>query len=564
MMQLPSPVDVDDVLRQIRDSLLLYLARGGAVKVVIESDSGEEIQVLKIDHRRITPRRAEPHPLPAASSVLTDELAGAAAGPDYTRERQHAQQHDLLQRCKDQQHRIAELERRLQQLQQEFHHRTPSPSPAAASADLTPLSPTPSTDSYSSSSENPHRVGDGETDEDGHGTNDSTVAMTDDASQSFVSCPRASDDSIAMRRSERSQTNVDRWTPSSQRNATTRIADPSSSRKKHKTKHYRRSHRNDREDSISSDMPFMEVDSADGHITDHGADDGNAAEVAALVAKLREGYDRRQSVALDSLSQESILSLRQHVLEESGDHLPSISGQITTLISTSASLKIVGYFLRAILAHRLKRNSQNCYNRLARNTLGIKSSADQAAYPALYELVKHHYPTLVSAGIEVWLENPIFSADITWSEWKCYLTKQGRRIIDAALQQFNAAVAPFQDWMQLGWVEIYHDQKMGGQGVRALRDIHMPESKARKDQRSLEASISIVAADMHCAGPEFVLSKSASRDADPAYFLQLDRLRVFDARDHWIGKINHQPERLCNLRLTSTSKLVQIKPIAAG
>jgi hypothetical protein len=39
---------------------------------------------------------------------------------------------------------------------------------------------------------------------------------------------------------------------------------------------------------------------------------------------------------------------------------------------------------------------------------------------------------------------------------------------------------------------------------------------------------------------------------------------VFDASHHWLGKINHLPDRLCNLRLTSSGKLVQIKPIAAG
>jgi hypothetical protein len=93
-------------------------------------------------------------------------------------------------------------------------------------------------------------------------------------------------------------------------------------------------------------------------------------------------------------------------------------------------------------------------------------------------------------------------------------------------------------------VEIYDDEKLGGQGVRALRDIpwHMLASKAQSAQRNLEASISVVAADLHCAGPECVLTKDAVRDADPTYHLQLDRQHVFDARCHWIGKINHLPD----------------------
>jgi hypothetical protein len=169
----------------------------------------------------------------------------------------------------------------------------------------------------------------------------------------------------------------------------------------------------------------MEVDSMDGEAANDSVDDDDAAEVAALIAKLREGYDKRQSIALDSVSKESLVSLRQQVLEEEGDRIPSISGQVTSLISTSTSLKMVGYYLRALLAHRLKRTSQNSYRRLARQMLGIKSPADIAAYPALYELVQHHYPTLASAGIDVWLENPIFTGDVTWTEWKRYLTKQG-------------------------------------------------------------------------------------------------------------------------------------------
>jgi hypothetical protein len=74
----------------------------------------------------------------------------------------------------------------------------------------------------------------------------------------------------------------------------------------------------------------------------------------------------------------------------------------------------------------------------------------------------------------------------------------------------------------------------------------------------------VVATDLHSAGPEFVLSKDVSREVDATYLLQLDRQRVFDARHHWMGKINHVPDRLCNLRLTSAGKLVQNKLIAAG
>jgi hypothetical protein len=554
-----TPFDLDDVLRQIRDSLLLHPARNGAVKLVIQSEAGEEIHVLKINSRssaslRVAPTlMLSPQPPPAACSLRAEHYENS--GTDDHQE----QDHGLLDRCREQQRRIAELELHLQQAQDELRHHAPLSS--SVISDRPVVSPAHSTDD--DSSDIPHPASGGETDEDARGAHDDSGAMADAVQSSSIDpasphSPQASADSTAVRRSERSKTSVDRWRPPTQRDASRRPAGPSSSQKQRKTQ---RPHENDRQHDISSAMMSMEVDSMDDL---PGDDDGDMAELATLVAKLREGYDRRQSIALNSLAKESILSLCQHVLGDGGDRLPSISGQITSLISTSTSLKMLGYYLRAILAHRLKHRSQNCYKRLARDMLGIKSPADIAAYPALYELVQYHYPDLASAGIEAWLENPIFSADITWTEWKRYLTKQGRSIIDAALQQLKGAVDQYRDWMQLGWVEIYDDEKLSGQGVRALRNIHMPTSRAKDAQRNLEASISVMAADFHCAEPECVLDKNATREVDPTYLVQLDRQRVFNASHHWVGKVNHLPDRLCNLRLTSSGKLVQTKPIAAG
>jgi hypothetical protein len=49
-----------------------------------------------------------------------------------------------------------------------------------------------------------------------------------------------------------------------------------------------------------------------------------------------------------------------------------------------------------------------------------------------------------------------------------------------------------------------------------------------------------------------------------AYFVQLDQQRVFDARLHWVGKINHCSLSHCNLNLNNNVRLVQIKSILAG
>ena len=51
---------------------------------------------------------------------------------------------------------------------------------------------------------------------------------------------------------------------------------------------------------------------------------------------------------------------------------------------------------------------------------------------------------------------------------------------------------------------------------------------------------------------------------NPEYLIQMGKECVFDARHHWIGKINHVPMPHCNLKVTQHGKLVQIKPITAG
>ena len=579
MTQLPAPIDLDDVLQQIRDSLLLHPTRDAVVKIVIESDAGEELHILKVHSRSSSdvllqaagPTLMRAQPPAAPSSLRADKSAGSMS--NGLEEQPRAEEHGLLQQCREQQRRIAELELHLQQAKDELRQRAPSPTSSSTICPPQPISPAHSTeDDNSSSSDSPCSSSSGEMSDDGDRAPDDIVAMSDDGDDGSLSSsieadsshdPPVSGDSTAVRRSERSKTNVNRWTPPPQQKATHRAADPLPSLKRRKTQRHRRSYDDDGDHCVASIEMTVEVDSMNAPPASK-ADDEDAAEVAALIAKLRDGHGKRQTIALDSLSRESILSLHQRVLVEDNDNIPSVSGQITALIGTSTSLKMVGYYLRATLAHRLKRTSHQAYRRLARDKLSIKSPADIAAYPALYELVQHHYPNLASWGIEVWLENPIFLADITWTEWKRYLTKQGRPIIDAALRQFNAALAPFSDWMQLGWVEVYDDDKLGGQGVRALRDIHMPKGKAKDAQRDLAASVSVVAADMHCVGPEYVLDKDAAGEGDPTYHLQLDGRRVFDARHHWVGKINHLPDRVCNLRLTSTSKLVQTKPIAAG
>ena len=94
-----------------------------------------------------------------------------------------------------------------------------------------------------------------------------------------------------------------------------------------------------------------------------------------------------------------------------------------------------------------------------------------------------------------WLKEPLFLAGIGWNQrWRTYLRQSHRHIVDTALERFQASIAPYQDWNQLGWVQVFEDAMVGGQGVRAVRDIPLPKSRSSRHQRD-------VAADLNCAAP---------------------------------------------------------------
>ena len=331
---------------------------------------------------------------------------------------------------------------------------------------------------------------------------------------------------------------------------------------------------------LSEKKKVKQKDNDDAADDRYGSDESDEVEIAALTTLFKEAFDRRSSAVVDGTPASKVLELVAQVLADPQDKAEAREGQpsllqqcarlITRMITTSSAQKMVGYYLRSVLAHHLKISSRRQYSRLARDVLGIKSPSDIAAYPAFFEFVQRHCPSIVAATAQgkvteevmsQWLREPFFIADISWREWRRYLSKSRLHIAEAAVQRFLASIDSFKDWMQLGWVEIYDDERLGGQGVRALRDIHLLKSKARQDVAS---SISVVAADLHSAGPESVKAKDPALEEDPEYLIQLDQQRVFHARHHWIGKINHLPMPHCNLKVTGNGKLVQIKPIKAG
>ena len=302
-------------------------------------------------------------------------------------------------------------------------------------------------------------------------------------------------------------------------------------------------------------------------------DNGEEEQMAALVVKLREGHARRQKeLDWESVSQQAVLQLGHDILGDGDDtEVDSLVYQqcatkLELLISTSTAIRMVGYYLRSVLAARLKRSHKNKYVRSARMLLGLKSSADITAYPAFYSFVQQHCPSVASGtdgvvDLDAWLQEPIFLADIGWSEWRRYLSKSHRWIIDTAIQRFTASLQPHQDWMQRGWVEEYDDPRLG-RGVRAVCEIPLPTS----NQRHHSSVVDGVAADLCLlARAQQPDPTGRAQQAAPWYRFEWDGgKQQLDAERLWVGKINHLPMPHCNLKLTANGKLMQCRAIAAG
>ena len=173
------------------------------------------------------------------------------------------------------------------------------------------------------------------------------------------------------------------------------------------------------------------------------ADTSKLDEVALLGAKLRAGCTSRPLSTM-AVSTDAIARLGREVLlsEDDGENeqrCADTAHKIAVLISTSTALRMVGYYLRSVLAVRLKATHRSRFTEAARRLLGIKSTADIAAYPAFYSFVQQHCSSVACAqgvvDVEAWLKEPVLVADISWTAWRRYLCKPNRWMLDRAMEQ---------------------------------------------------------------------------------------------------------------------------------
>ena len=308
------------------------------------------------------------------------------------------------------------------------------------------------------------------------------------------------------------------------------------------------------------------------------SDGGEEDQVSVLVMKLKDAHSKRvKDLDLETASKQAVVQLGRDILvDQAGDNVAlyqQCALKIDHLICTSTAMRMLGYYLRGALAAQLKRSHKSKYVRSARTLLGLKSSADITACPAFYHFVQQHCLVVASGvmDLEAWLQEPIFLADIGWAEWRRYLGKSHRYIIDAAMEQFKASLQPAQDWMQRGWVETYDDHRLG-RGVRATRDIPLPAASQRRDSAHNSAQV----ADLNLLSREqqqqqqeqAATAEEQSEGAppfEPWYRVEWEGGKQhLDAEQLWVGKINHLPMPHCNLKLLGNGKLVQLRGIAAG
>ena len=308
----------------------------------------------------------------------------------------------------------------------------------------------------------------------------------------------------------------------------------------------------------------------------HSVADDLDQEIDVLVTKLQEAYTKRtSSVDLEQTSASSVTQLGRDILASqsvdgsTGLDYQQYASKLDQLITTSTATRMFGYYLKGALAAKLKQRAKKNYVRLARSILGLKSSADIAACPAFYDFIQWHCPIIAGGviDVQVWLQEPIFLADIGWSEWRRYMGKAHRPIIDRAMEIFKASLEPTQDWMQRELVEVYDDDHLG-QGVRAKCDIPLPSGQDRRLSRdTIVADLGIFVEAQQLTAWSGQQPQEPTTEGIDSYWYSFEwngGKRVLDAERLWIGKINHLPTPLCNVKLQNNGKLVQVKAIGAG
>jgi hypothetical protein len=273
-------------------------------------------------------------------------------------------------------------------------------------------------------------------------------------------------------------------------------------------------------------------------------------EIEELVGKLKDALVTRNTITISIMTKQQLTHLLNAVIiaNTTGTIDAAIEPlqKVMTLINTSRAYKSIGYYFQSIIAHELKTELKGSYVKATHHLPGLKSSKDQAAFPAFYEFVQKHYAK-DTKDIESMLYIPIFVAEIGWDAWRRYMTKSHRHLIETALKRFSADESML-DWRDRDWVIEYEDDE-GRRRIKTSRIIRAGETM------DLRATGLLVSSEENStlSAPSLI---SVNNDW---YFHNNTNI------DHWLLSVQHAPPSHCNLKLTvTTCQLESIRHIGAG
>ena len=171
-------------------------------------------------------------------------------------------------------------------------------------------------------------------------------------------------------------------------------------------------------------------------------------DIDIVLKKLKQSCESPSptvSRAAADISERAVSKLIKDVMAEtlSLSHYRTVSARVDGHIVTSQSSKMLGYFLRSVLAKKVKQHYPLNYQKACQTLLGLKNNSYITAYPNFYDVIQKRWPNAVkSEDYEQLMSLPILRADISWRDWLRVLRTSKLRLLDTALDEL-------QEWLSI-------------------------------------------------------------------------------------------------------------------
>ena len=170
------------------------------------------------------------------------------------------------------------------------------------------------------------------------------------------------------------------------------------------------------------------------------------ANIRAYEMEIREGFE----CTVDESAQD--MDIINNVLDAENakvisiEQLGKLATKVTGFINNRHIGKMTGYYLRSVLAFRLKKKYKKQYRKRMIEVYKIKSPTEHAAYINFYKLINQYFPketrSVSSSGLS---DIPLLRAKI---DWRSYRDADQRKLVEIALQRVlesRTSAAPVTD-----------------------------------------------------------------------------------------------------------------------